>query len=457
MARILVVDDSEDLQDTYQMLLESEGYSVIKTSDGAAGLRAVAAERPDVVLLDMMMPEVDGLEFLRRLPIECTSPLPAVIAVSGFEPYRDEALRRGATAFLRKPIEIEVLFEAVRLALASAAVPADLLTHNQQNVLAARTRGEQLRGEIVKQLDEAALAAVKARLKALACWLQRYYGFGAALIQLLHGDELRIQVSHGGAPPWVEGFQYPCELAWCSDVIDAGSTVLLCDPMRHPLPYFSKHPEIAAGFRFYAGVPLTTGSGAVIGTLCLCDFEPRELHAEDMRLLEALGLHVARALEKVASGVDPEDLMLDENALFGVEMLSLFAQIAAQRAARVRGTVGVGVVRLVDVGDAAAAAHAAYAGGHGPGLVAARRNDDEVALVVVDHDRDARDNLCAAVAACQRSVTVERAGIAWCAMTADPNEPGSRTASDVGAALIGLAAETLDRSGYDPHHHHAAA
>src|SRR6266404_1173404 len=109
MSRVLVVDDSEDMQETYELMLEGEGYEVVKASDGAAGLRAVAAARPDVILLDMMMPDVDGLQFLQRLPIECAAALPPVIAVSGFELYREEALRRGAALFLGKPVEMDVL------------------------------------------------------------------------------------------------------------------------------------------------------------------------------------------------------------------------------------------------------------------------------------------------------------------------------------------------------------
>ncbi|MGZ3428752.1 MAG: response regulator, partial [Polyangia bacterium] len=420
--------------------------------------RAVVTEEPDLVLLDMMMPDVDGLQFLQRLPIECPGPLPPVIALSSVDAYREEALRRGAVAFLQKPIEVDVLFTAVRAALGGAMMPPDLAVHNRQDVIAAHERGDQLRAEIVALLDPTALAQVKARLGALTGWLQRYYGFGATFIQLLRGDTLRVEASGGDMASWARGFQYPRRLSWCDDVIDAGSTLLLCDPLHHPLPHFAQHPGINVGLRFYAGVPLTTWSGAVLGTLCLVDVEPHVLHAEDMRLFEALGLHVAHALEEIAGGVDADDFVLDANALFAADLLPLFAQIAVQRAARVGGTVGVAILRLADEDDADDATQAAYAAGR-PGLVATRRAADEMALVAVGPNSSARETLREAVAACRDAVDIASVGSAWCGMTAGSIEYVSTSDSDLGARLIGLAADAYEPGSlavHDPAHHRHA-
>jgi CheY-like chemotaxis protein len=459
MTRLLIVDDSEDQQDTYEMLLESEGYDIVKAADGAAGLRAVRALRPDVVLLDMMMPDVDGLQFLRRLPIECGPRLPPVIAISGFAAYRDEALRLGAFAFLSKPMEVDVLHSAVRNAVAAAPLPVEVVQHNREDVIASRARGEELRAELVAELTPLALDDIRVRLRALAEWLQRYYGFGGTFIQLLHGGELRIEAARGGLAPFVEGHSYPRELSWCSDVIDAGSTLVLCDPGHHPLPYFAHHPQARGGIRFYAGVPLTTWSGAVIGTLCMCDLEPHVVHAEDMRLFEALGLHVAHALEEVASGADTDDFVIDVAALFAPEMLPLFVHASVQRAARTGGVVGVAIVRLADGSDADVAAHAAYAGTRGPGLVITRRGGDEIALVEVGHDGDAHDSLAAALAACRRAVAVSSVGSAWCRLAAGSRELTDGVDSDLCARLIALAAESHDPRPHDQssHDQHAAA
>src|SRR5215475_5955150 len=101
MARVLVVDDSEDLQEMLAMALSDEGFVVSSALDGNRGLELAGELRPDVIVLDMMMPEMDGLEFLSRLATR-PSP-PPVVAQSGFLHLRSEALRRGAHSFLAKP------------------------------------------------------------------------------------------------------------------------------------------------------------------------------------------------------------------------------------------------------------------------------------------------------------------------------------------------------------------
>src|SRR6202011_987115 len=84
-ARILVVDDSEDLRDFYQLELELAGYSVIVAANGRQGLEQARATRPDVVIADVSMPEMDGLEMLRHLRSDLAPPLPPVIVCSGFD------------------------------------------------------------------------------------------------------------------------------------------------------------------------------------------------------------------------------------------------------------------------------------------------------------------------------------------------------------------------------------
>src|SRR6201999_343362 len=81
---VLAVDDSEDVLEIYTVLLEAEGFRVATRGDGRRGLEAVSELRPDVVVLDMMMPEGDGLEFLQTLTARGL-PIPPVIACSGYE------------------------------------------------------------------------------------------------------------------------------------------------------------------------------------------------------------------------------------------------------------------------------------------------------------------------------------------------------------------------------------
>jgi CheY-like chemotaxis protein len=121
MGSILVIDDSEELRMAYTMLLRMEGYDVVCACDGEEGLRMVRHEQPDLVIVDMRMPVMDGLTFLEQLRHERLEQLPPVIANSGADGQRAAALIRGAVAFLEKPVQSHELIAAVEVALAAAA------------------------------------------------------------------------------------------------------------------------------------------------------------------------------------------------------------------------------------------------------------------------------------------------------------------------------------------------
>ena len=102
MAHILVIDDRPDLAVTLQMLLQRAGHDVITADNGRRGLRTFYEARPDLVVLDVMMPELDGWETLERL--RDLSDVP-VLMFSGTkpEPEQLERLRPGRDAFRSKP------------------------------------------------------------------------------------------------------------------------------------------------------------------------------------------------------------------------------------------------------------------------------------------------------------------------------------------------------------------
>jgi DNA-binding response OmpR family regulator len=100
--RILVIDDAPDLALVMRMLLERAGHEVISADNGRLGLRRFFELRPDLVVLDLRMPDLDGWETLERL--RDLSDVPVLI-VSGLEPAPEELerLRPGRDAFLPKP------------------------------------------------------------------------------------------------------------------------------------------------------------------------------------------------------------------------------------------------------------------------------------------------------------------------------------------------------------------
>ena len=113
--RILVVDDDPVIQKLLEVNFQMEGYDVATAGDGAEALAAVAAERPDAVVLDMMMPKIDGIEVLRRLKADpATSSLP-VLLLSARAQASDVAdgLDAGADAYMTKPFDPVDLLERV--------------------------------------------------------------------------------------------------------------------------------------------------------------------------------------------------------------------------------------------------------------------------------------------------------------------------------------------------------
>src|SRR5947209_3793876 len=106
---VLAVDDSEDLRDFYEMALSSAGYSVVLATDGQQALEMARELRPDVIVTDVSMPVMDGLELLVRLRSDMAPPLPPIIVCSGFDMTESTAMRLGAFGFLRKPFESDDL------------------------------------------------------------------------------------------------------------------------------------------------------------------------------------------------------------------------------------------------------------------------------------------------------------------------------------------------------------
>lgn len=116
--RILVVDDDEGVREYVEAVLSRAGLEVVCAADGARGLRALDERRPDLVLLDLAMPDASGLDLLRRIKQRHTH-LPVVMLSGQGEPANVvESLRRGAADFIRKPFEPERLKLVVARALA---------------------------------------------------------------------------------------------------------------------------------------------------------------------------------------------------------------------------------------------------------------------------------------------------------------------------------------------------
>jgi CheY-like chemotaxis protein len=124
--RILVVDDEQQVRDSIRAVLQAHGYETVLASNGGGALREVERLRPDVVLTDLFMPDVDGIELITELR-ERAPGLPIIAMTTRFRAfevdYVDIAKKLGAFTGLYKPVESRDLLEAVEHAFAGRAVP----------------------------------------------------------------------------------------------------------------------------------------------------------------------------------------------------------------------------------------------------------------------------------------------------------------------------------------------
>jgi len=119
--KILIVDDDPDILLFLRIDLEAEGYATVLASDGDTALKRVEEEHPDLVLLDVMMPVLDGWAALEA--IGSLSGAPKVIVLSAKSSERDFARARdlGAHRYVTKPFEIKDLMAAIRSTLNGSA------------------------------------------------------------------------------------------------------------------------------------------------------------------------------------------------------------------------------------------------------------------------------------------------------------------------------------------------
>ena len=157
-ARILIVDDEPDIRSTVKEILEDEGYAVSVAESAAAAREARRGERPDVVLLDIWMPDLDGISLLREWNERGGLPCP-IIMMSGHGTIETaiEATRLGAYDFVEKPLSLAKLLLTVERALEASRL---------------RRENEGLRSQLAMPLDPVvtsrAMQALKAQMEKLS-------------------------------------------------------------------------------------------------------------------------------------------------------------------------------------------------------------------------------------------------------------------------------------------------
>src|SRR5262247_1875737 len=116
-AKVLIIDDEEAIRSSLKMIFEYEGYDCLLAANGAAGLKMAEKEAPDLVFLDIKMPQMDGMEVLKRLKTGDVGPPVVILSGHGTVKTAVEATKLGAYDFIEKPPESERILLVARNAL----------------------------------------------------------------------------------------------------------------------------------------------------------------------------------------------------------------------------------------------------------------------------------------------------------------------------------------------------
>jgi len=128
-ARILVIDDEMDIVRILQRSLVSQGYEVLTAASGEKALEVIEQQRPDLLLLDLGLPGIDGLEVCRKVRAKSNFPPIIVVSVRDTEREKVQALELGADDYISKPFGINEVMARIKVALRhSAYTPAGMAT-----------------------------------------------------------------------------------------------------------------------------------------------------------------------------------------------------------------------------------------------------------------------------------------------------------------------------------------
>ena len=131
-ARVLVVEDDQTLSGVIKYNLSKEGYTVLSAVDGVQALEVARAEKPDVILLDLMLPRLDGLEVCRILRKESNVPI-LMLTAKGEEVDRVVGLELGADDYMSKPFGVRELMARVRAMLRRRQIAKEEAVNGQNH------------------------------------------------------------------------------------------------------------------------------------------------------------------------------------------------------------------------------------------------------------------------------------------------------------------------------------
>jgi len=120
MAKALIVEDNENNMELISFILEANGYETIKAENGLSGVDMALGEKPDFIILDIQLPDIDGMEVLKRIRESQEGKMVTIIAMTSYAMSgdKDRMLRAGFTGYIEKPIDPELVIKQIHDILA---------------------------------------------------------------------------------------------------------------------------------------------------------------------------------------------------------------------------------------------------------------------------------------------------------------------------------------------------
>lgn len=276
LSRIVLIDFDESLLATNRKYLQNHGYDVRTALDGSAGLQLVMAQQPEIVVLDLVLPKIHGLQLCSSIRQDPNLRNTRVIVASSptYPVDLKKARELGAASFLNKPYQPENLVRTIR---SLETVP---IIENDSKRVATLHRYCILDTSPEQAFDDLT------RLVSIVCKTP------SAMITFIDSERQWFK-SHLG----VEADEIPRQLSFCAHTIAQHDVFIVEDAEKDER--FAGNPLVSSGpyIRFYAGSPLLASNGDALGSVCVIDQQPRILDDEQKEALRLIANQVQALLE----------------------------------------------------------------------------------------------------------------------------------------------------------------
>jgi CheY-like chemotaxis protein len=399
--RILVVDDSEEVRDYFQVALRLAGYVVETAEDGADALAKVIRDRPDLILLDVVMPRMDGLELLVKLRSDLAPPVPPAILVSGFDMTEEEALRRGAVRFLQKPLDAQDLVAAVADVLAGRSAAEEAIERARERAGAARQEARQTAMKLMREIEAQAAPGAppfSEQAARLVTFGAGYLAVDVMVVAMLREDRLRVLASSN---PSLIASDLDLTEAFpiVERVLESRSSLVLPDLSIHPS--FSRFARRLDELHCLIAVPLLF-DGRAIGVVCSFQMCSCAVEGDDLALLQLFSSRGTSLLQAWASGRSEDEPSLRFGP--GIVPRRAFESLLDLELRRLRARGGSLELAVVSAAEVSSVQTAVATATNRARLIAGALGDHRIALFKSDARGGARAALAAVLAPlCQQA------------------------------------------------------